>query len=258
MHSPSTLVLPDSQVSDLAAEEPTLFENSILDPRASGRPWSIIDPPLATVPGSTLQETAEPSADVAADEVYEHEIFPPLAEPEVPEPRSDATREAPPLEEAYQDDRSGPIEEISQVDLDSDVRMTLHAPLPQASVADDDAASPGVATPPSTEPAKAVKVISDDPMVDDRPVGPLFASAAAPCDAPSSGAARSARPAVAPKRIGSGCLVPARLTWKPRDPFAAGGRSGMERFRWELMLTSACITAVCGLGCVWLLRTLLA
>jgi hypothetical protein len=65
-------------------------------------------------------------------------------------------------------------------------------------------------------------------------------------------------PTPAPKRIGSGRLVPARLTWKPRDPFAAEGTTKTERFRWEVMLTSACITAVCGLACVWLLRTLLA
>ncbi|HKQ48977.1 MAG TPA: hypothetical protein VJZ71_12975 [Phycisphaerae bacterium] len=60
-----------------------------------------------------------------------------------------------------------------------------------------------------------------------------------------------------PKRIGSGQLVPARLTWRPGDPFGSDAR-GKSRFRWELMLTSACVTAACGLGCIWLLRTLLA
>jgi hypothetical protein len=64
-------------------------------------------------------------------------------------------------------------------------------------------------------------------------------------------------PGVAPKRIGSGRLVPARLTWKPGDPFAGTKRSPAEQFRWEVMLTSACVTAACGLGCIWLLRTIL-
>lgn len=60
-----------------------------------------------------------------------------------------------------------------------------------------------------------------------------------------------------PKRIGSGQLVPARLTWRPGDPFGSDAK-GKSRFRWELMLTSACVTAACGLGGIWLLRTLLA
>ncbi len=60
-----------------------------------------------------------------------------------------------------------------------------------------------------------------------------------------------------PKRIGSGQLVPARLTWRPGDPFG-GDSAGKPRFRWEVMLTSACVTAACGLGCIWLLRNLLA
>jgi hypothetical protein len=66
------------------------------------------------------------------------------------------------------------------------------------------------------------------------------------------------KPGLAPRRIGSGRLVPTRLTWKPGDPFADAPRRARRRFRWEMMLTSACITAACGLCCVWLLRTLLA
>lgn len=66
------------------------------------------------------------------------------------------------------------------------------------------------------------------------------------------------RPAVgAPKKIGGGQLVPARLTWRPGDPFAERGAS-VYRFRWDVMLTSAGITAACGIFGVWLLRTLLA
>lgn len=67
-----------------------------------------------------------------------------------------------------------------------------------------------------------------------------------------------AQPTITPKRIGSGELVPARLTWRPGDPFGDTGESGMRRFRWDLMLTSAGVTAACGLACIWLLRTLLA
>ena len=65
-------------------------------------------------------------------------------------------------------------------------------------------------------------------------------------------------PGMAPKRIGSGRLVPARLTWKPGDPFAGSSRRRVNHFRWEIMLTSACVTAACGLCCLWLLRTILA
>lgn len=66
------------------------------------------------------------------------------------------------------------------------------------------------------------------------------------------------KPGVAPRRIGSGRLVPARLTWKPGDPFAGRAERAGKPFRWELMLTAACITSASGLGCIWLLRTILA
>ena len=66
------------------------------------------------------------------------------------------------------------------------------------------------------------------------------------------------RQAAAPKQIGRGKLVPARLTWKPGDPFGQDCERRPDRFRWELMLTSACITAASGLICVWLLHSLFA
>lgn len=60
----------------------------------------------------------------------------------------------------------------------------------------------------------------------------------------------------APKRIGSGALVPAKLTWMPKDPFGSGVKEKpVSRFRWELMLTAASLTAVGGLVVVWLLKT---
>ena len=66
------------------------------------------------------------------------------------------------------------------------------------------------------------------------------------------------RRGVAPKRIGRGTLVPARLTWKPGDPFGGEELPRDQRFRWEVMLTSACVTAACGMLCVWLLHSILA
>ncbi|MBI5764860.1 MAG: hypothetical protein HZA51_15190 [Planctomycetes bacterium] len=57
-------------------------------------------------------------------------------------------------------------------------------------------------------------------------------------------------------RIGSGKLAPTKLNWKPGDPF--GCSDDARRFRWEVMLTTACVTAMCGLTCIWLLRTILA
>lgn len=61
-----------------------------------------------------------------------------------------------------------------------------------------------------------------------------------------------------PQRIGSGRLVPARLTWKPRDPFASDPEVPRRRFRWEVMLTTACGTAMCGMGTIWLLRAIVS
>ena len=65
-------------------------------------------------------------------------------------------------------------------------------------------------------------------------------------------------PGKTPDRIGQGKLVSARLTWKPGDPFGDGKARPVARFSWESMLTSACITAACGLLCVWLLHSILA
>lgn len=65
------------------------------------------------------------------------------------------------------------------------------------------------------------------------------------------------RQTAAPKRIGSGRLVPVRLTWKPRDPLSGTTASPSSHFRWDTMLTTACITAACGIGCIWLLRSIL-
>jgi hypothetical protein len=62
----------------------------------------------------------------------------------------------------------------------------------------------------------------------------------------------------APPRIGSGRLSTAKLTWKPGDPFGGSKEPRSGRFRWEVMLTTACVTALCGLACIWMLRAILA
>jgi len=72
-------------------------------------------------------------------------------------------------------------------------------------------------------------------------------SAAKPVAAPST-----------PVKIGRGRLVPARLTWKPGDPFADGVKPKVSTFRWDIMLTATCCTAVLGLAVIWLMRWMLA
>ncbi len=72
-----------------------------------------------------------------------------------------------------------------------------------------------------------------------------------------AGIAAGLRTTTTPKRIGSGRLVPSRLTWKPKDPFA-DVKPKTRHFRWEIMLTTACGTAVCGMGAIWLLRAVVS
>lgn len=78
--------------------------------------------------------------------------------------------------------------------------------------------------------------------------------------AESSGKSVAAKPphknAATPRRIGSGKLVQSRITWKPGDPLAEAAPSDAVpgRFRWELMLSTACGTAVFGIAFFWLMR----
>lgn len=85
------------------------------------------------------------------------------------------------------------------------------------------------------------------------------ATAPQPTSAPAADVARqgAGQPGHPPRRIGRGLLVPARLTWKPGDPFGGEGEHAAESFRWDAMLTSACVTAVSGLVFIWLLRSVL-
>jgi hypothetical protein len=67
--------------------------------------------------------------------------------------------------------------------------------------------------------------------------------------------ATKTRTITTPRKIGSGRLIQARLTWKPGDPFNSDTpASRKNRFRWELMLSTACGTAVFGIGSFWLIH----
>lgn len=93
---------------------------------------------------------------------------------------------------------------------------------------------------------------------DDTPEEPPTTSAPILPFRPVPTKTNSPSPRKTPDRIGQGKLVAARLTWKPGDPFGDGRTRPVVRFSWESMLTSACITAACGLLCVWLLHSILA
>jgi hypothetical protein len=73
-------------------------------------------------------------------------------------------------------------------------------------------------------------------------------------DAPAA----SQVPVEVPHQIGGGKLVPTKLTWRPGDPFGDSVKVRKGAFKWETMLTTACVTAACGMACIWLLRTVLA
>lgn len=70
--------------------------------------------------------------------------------------------------------------------------------------------------------------------------------------------AAAAKVSAAPGRIGEGKLIPSRLTWKPRELFGGAAARRADPFKWEVMLTTACVTAACGMVGIWLLRSVLA
>ena len=104
--------------------------------------------------------------------------------------------------------------------------------------------------------AEAINALLDAPTLEEAGMEPASASpvASESVSIPNEAMGLTKAP---PERIGSGKLAPAKLNWKPGDPFGCIEEDAV-RFRWELMLTTACVTAVCGLGCIWLLRTILA
>ncbi len=263
MHRMSTAVSPRPVSPEAVIDEPGLFHLSSLNSREIGRPWSPVDPPLAAVPESALHESAELPEKHNLEMAFAPASLEPSASTPAPDltlPLDDLPAFPPPLDEA-------PVRSLPQAEhgipSPADDRAEFDGDMDMASCALQTA----VTDPESDEPASVAK---GSPFAE----APLPATSTAPTEAtncgevasssipalalPLNGTSHAGRSGAAPARIGSGRLVPARLTWKPRDPFAAGARPEMGRFRWELMLTSACITAVCGLGCVWLLRTLLA
>lgn len=74
----------------------------------------------------------------------------------------------------------------------------------------------------------------------------------------AGGVVAAAKVNTAPGRIGEGKLIPSRLTWKPRELFGGAAARRAEPFKWEVMLTTACVTAACGMVGIWLLRSVLA
>lgn len=74
----------------------------------------------------------------------------------------------------------------------------------------------------------------------------------------AGGFSAAAKVSAAPGRIGEGKLIPSRLTWKPRELFGGAAARRADPFKWEVMLTTACVTAACGMVGIWLLRSVLA
>ncbi|MFO0973281.1 MAG: hypothetical protein U1A27_07575 [Phycisphaerae bacterium] len=132
-------------------------------------------------------------------------------------------------------------------------------------------------SPPPSRPMVTVRAtIESTATTERRPAAPATMSgaeiAARVLDAARSGATPISEPPAAqpsaaetvaapcetspPARIGRGSLTAQRVSWKPGDPF--GATAPRARFRWDLMLSTACGTAACGLVGIWLLRTLLS
>lgn len=63
-----------------------------------------------------------------------------------------------------------------------------------------------------------------------------------------------------PERVGNGRLQPTKVHWKPGEPLggAAVKPADRRRFRWDVMLSTACGTAACGMIGIWLIRALLS
>lgn len=59
-----------------------------------------------------------------------------------------------------------------------------------------------------------------------------------------------------PRRIGRGQLVTSRMNWRPGDPFGDRAEKARGSLRWERVIATTCVTAACGMACVWILTTL--
>jgi hypothetical protein len=81
------------------------------------------------------------------------------------------------------------------------------------------------------------------------------------CGLSSSVAGARVEPSIPapPTHIGAGRLHVERPDWRPGNPFGDvrhPRRSTRGRFRWDILMATACGTATCGVVCVWLLRAL--
>lgn len=228
---------PQTCVADraVATVEPRLFDEVDLELSERGKPWSPADPPLADISDSKLTDlplTTEPPSPAApswADAVHPDGVQQDCAISECT-PGSD-DMPVKPQDDAVLTDDTSPAAAIPAAP-----RETLEL------------------TPCRLEPSIQLPTAASSVTQSQS----LAASVMSPLPSPTGSRPTICKSSSVPKRIGSGRLVPARLTWKPRDPFAVDAKPRVDHFRWDVMLTSACITAVFGLGCVWLLRTLLA
>jgi hypothetical protein len=258
MYKTTLMLHPRAGDSATRPCEPSLFDEIGLELNETGKPWSPIDPPLADIAdapaaGPALQPStdeyeplvpietesaATPETEDLSDDdtviLDQHELLP------IDEcaPAAEAAVEASPVMSVTPDNptATAPIATIEEPVLEAPTMTAEAAPVVEEAVVAKQA------------PVSAAPVCVP---IETPPLPP-------PMTAPANDRCMTQKTAALPKRIGSGRLVAARLTWKPRDPFASPSRPQSHRFRWEVMLTSACITAVCGLGCVWILRTLLA
>ncbi|HVP10368.1 MAG TPA: hypothetical protein VMV94_04175 [Phycisphaerae bacterium] len=249
--------------------EPTLFDGLGLGLNETGKPWSPVDPPLADLSEMTATNSG------AVSETHQTEPEEPRVQERVSVVESEINCDDDTV--ILDDDELLPVEEtktmtMTELGLESSPAPVATADTPTLRESVDFIDEPVIVEPvvEETTTADDKVAVADTPVVDAPVVEPPVVDSPAPprlvvepSSPPSPPAlmhdrCASQKQGAAPKRIGSGRLVPARLTWKPRDPFACSSKPKHQRFRWEVMLTAACITAVCGLGCVWILRTLLA
>ncbi len=133
-------------------------------------------------------------------------------------------------------------------------RPTISSSAPTIAPATSDAMMPTPAVMASTPAAAIASIAITSETVVPNTIAPTISAATIVSSSPPPSTPRKLPDT--PKRIGDGKLVQSRLTWKPGDPFAEGARpAGMPgRFRWELMLSTACGTAVFGLAFFWIMR----
>jgi hypothetical protein len=287
MYKTTLSLRPRAAGSTTQTCEPGLFDEIDLGLNETGKPWSPMDPPLADIP-----EAPPAESDVGPHTYHVEPVESPVQEP-APVAESDITcdddtvffedyelsqdREPTTVAEPAVESPSAP-EVKAEVPIVPEPVAFIDEPLIDEPLVDEPLINEPIIekmiveettfttdTTPVAATAAVETAVAEAPVVETpevrapapnrvdaepAPLPPMTAFAHERC--------ATQRQGVVPKRIGSGRLVPAKLTWKPRDPFACPSKPKAQRFRWELMLTAACITAVCGLGCVWILRTLLA